>query len=341
MNRILRLATAAVVAVVSLAFAGNALATQQLFVSQTSSSLTFKAQQAQGDQQPAHIAIDVPTGYQIATGQAVGTKIGTTTGDVLARDAGIPFPFTGDVLVADSAHPPAFAALCGPGPYLAIWNLHIVIGGAATADLYFNVKAASGPFAYTLETCLAPSDTPAGSPGRSPGGAQLLDSVLTLNNIFTAVASPVRWTSLWTPYAAGTGVPNPAGTVEARAFVGDGAVTLKAKILNRKKKLVRLSGVVTQGGLGAIRGAIVKITANARRLAVGGSALSGANGSFSISVRNPVKKVTTTFFQATASALPRDVTASGCANPIAPPFPCVSATASGFSVQSAKVKVRV
>src|SRR5919108_5191837 len=122
MNRTLRLATLAAVAVVSLAATGNAFATQQLFVTQTASTLTFKAQQAQGDQQPAKVTIDVPTGYQIATGQAVGTKIGTTTGDVFARDVGIPLPFTGDVIVADTAHPPLNAAACSPGPYLAIWD---------------------------------------------------------------------------------------------------------------------------------------------------------------------------------------------------------------------------
>src|SRR5438874_5456004 len=295
MNRNLRLATLAAAVVAALALAGNAFATQQLFVTQSASSLTFKAQQAQGDQQPAHITIDVPTGYQIATREAVGTKIGTTTGDVFARDVGIPLPFTGDVIVADSTHPPAFAALCGPGPYLAIWNLHIVIGGAATADLYFNVKAGTGPFAYTLETCLGPSDTPQGSPGRSPAGAQLLDSTLTLNNnVFTTIANPAMWTSFWTPYAAGTGVPNAAGTVEARAFVGDGAVSLRAKVLNKKKKLVRLSGSVVQAGIGTVNAATVKLLINSRVSRF--SKLSGASGSFSFNLQNTAKRVTTTFF---------------------------------------------
>jgi len=339
MNRTLRLATLATVAVVSLAVAGNAFATQQLFVSQTSSALTFKAQQAQGDQQPAHITIDVPTGYQITTGQAVGTKIGTTTGDVFARDVGIPLPFTGDVIVADSSHPPLFAALCGPGPYLAIWNLHIVIGGAATSDLYFNVKKGAGAVAYTLETCLGPSDTPPGSPGRSPSGAQLLDATLTLNNVFTTIASPAAWTSFWTPYATGTGVPNVAGTVEARAFVGDGAVSLKAKVLNKKKKIVRISGVVTQAGVGGVNAATVKLLINSKTSRF--SKLSGANGAFAFGLQNTAKKVTTTFFQVVATAIARDVTATGCANPTAPPIPCVSATANGFTARSTKVKVKV
>ena len=336
MNRNLRLATLAAAVVAVLALAGNAFATQQLFVTQSASSLTFKAQQAQGDQQPAHITIDVPTGYQVATGQAVGTKIGTTTGDVFARDVGIPLPFTGDVIVADSTHPPAFAALCGPGPYLAIWNLHIVIGGAATADLYFNVKAGTGPFAYTLETCLGPSDTPQGSPGRSPSGAQLLDSTLTLNNVFTTIANPAMWTSFWTPYAAGTGVPNVAGTVEARAFVGDGSVSLRAKVLNKKKRIVRLSGSVAQAGIGGVNAATVKLLINSKLSPF--SKLSGATGSFSFRLQH-TKRATSTFFQVVASALARDVTAKGCANPTAAPIPCVSATANGFTVRSNKVKV--
>src|SRR5207302_5266415 len=109
-----------------------------------------------------------------------------------------------------------------------------------------------GPSSLHARHVLGPSDTPQGSPGRSPSGAQLLDSTLTLNNVFTTIANPALWTSFWTPYAAGTGVPNAAGTVEARAFVGDGAVSLRAKVLNSKKKIVRISGVVTQGGVGAV-----------------------------------------------------------------------------------------
>src|SRR5205085_10740195 len=44
MNRNLRLATLAAAVVAVLALAGNAFATQQLFVTQSASSLTFKAQ---------------------------------------------------------------------------------------------------------------------------------------------------------------------------------------------------------------------------------------------------------------------------------------------------------
>jgi hypothetical protein len=339
MNRKSRLAVLSGTAVAALAFAGNAFATQQLFVSQTSSTLTFKAQQAQGDQQPAKITINVPTGYQLATGQAVGTKIGTTTGDVFARDVGIPLPFTGDVFVDDPASQGPLAAACSAGPYVAVWRLHVVIGGAATVDLHFFVKQGGGPVAYTLNTCFGPSDTPPGSPNRSPSGAQLLDATLTMNGVFTTVANPAVWSSFWTPYAAGTGVPNAAGTVEARAFVGDGSVSLRAKVLSKKKKIVRLSGVVTQAGLGGVNAATVKLLINSKMSRF--SKLSGATGAFTFNLQNTARGRTTTFFQAVATALARDVTSTGCANPTAPPIPCVSATANGITGRSAKIKVRI
>ena len=43
----------------------------------------------------AKISIYVPTGYTINASAAPGTKIGTTTGTVFARDANIPLPLVG------------------------------------------------------------------------------------------------------------------------------------------------------------------------------------------------------------------------------------------------------
>ena len=55
-------------------FAGNALATQKLSVSQTPTSLTIKVTQAQTDPQPAKITIYVPSGYTLNTSAAPGTN---------------------------------------------------------------------------------------------------------------------------------------------------------------------------------------------------------------------------------------------------------------------------
>ena len=85
MKILLKLAVLALASTTALALAGNALAVQKLSVTQSSTALTIKISQAQSDQQPARIAIYVPTGYSINTSAAPGTKIGTTSGSVFAR----------------------------------------------------------------------------------------------------------------------------------------------------------------------------------------------------------------------------------------------------------------
>jgi hypothetical protein len=100
MKKLLKLAVLAVASTAALAFAGNALAVQKLSVTQSATSLTIKVTQAQTDPQPAKIQIFVPTGYTLNTTAAPGTVIGTTSGSVFARDANIPLPLSGDVVVA-------------------------------------------------------------------------------------------------------------------------------------------------------------------------------------------------------------------------------------------------
>src|SRR5438876_716148 len=100
MKTILRLVAVSAAGVAALAFAGSALATQRLAVTQSSTSLTIKVTQDDTDQQPAKIQIYVPAGYTLNTSATPGQKIGTTTGVVIARDQGnIALPLTGDVLV--------------------------------------------------------------------------------------------------------------------------------------------------------------------------------------------------------------------------------------------------
>src|SRR6266545_2749067 len=100
MKTLLKLAVLAMAGTAALALAGNALAVQKLSVTQSATSLTIKISQAQSDAQPARITIYVPTGYSINASASPGTKIGTTSGSVFARDANIPLPLSGDVIVA-------------------------------------------------------------------------------------------------------------------------------------------------------------------------------------------------------------------------------------------------
>src|SRR6185312_15403542 len=187
MKRVVKLAVLAGAAVTALAFASNALAVQKLSVSQTATSLTIKVTQAQTDPQPAKIQIFVPTGYTLNTTAAPGTVIGTTSGSVFARDANIPLPLSGDV-----APPNTNAAPCFTGTHQAVWLLRLQVAGQSINLPIAVDPVPSGPLAafgsFVLVTCLAPSDVPQGTPGRSPNGAQLLEANFTVNNIFQVPA---------------------------------------------------------------------------------------------------------------------------------------------------------
>src|ERR671930_2616260 len=208
MKTLLRLAVLAVAGTAALALAGNALAVQKLSVTQSATSLTIKVTQAQTDPQPAKIQIFVPTGYTLNTSAAPGTTIGTTAGSVFARDANIPLPLSGDVIVAPAN---TNAAPCFTGTHTAVWLLRLQVAGQQiqlpiAVDQTTGVNAAFG--ALQLVTCLAPADVPQGPPGRSPNGAQLLEATFTVNNIFTVQTGSQIWKALTTPSTPGTGVAN-------------------------------------------------------------------------------------------------------------------------------------
>jgi hypothetical protein len=337
MKTLLKLAVLAVTSTAALALAGNALAVQKLSVSQTASSLTIKVSQAQSDAQPAKITIYVPTGYSINSSAAPGTKIGTTSGSVFARDANIPLPLSGDVIVAP---PNTNAPGCATGTHLAVWLLALSVAGQ-NINLPVHVDQTSGTEAalgaYKLVVCLAPADVPQGTPGRSPNGAQLLEAVFTTNNIFTVPAGASVWKAITTPYAPGLPAPNVAGTVETRSIVSAGTISIGKKVTSVKKRLLRITGKVSQSGA-AVAGAQVSLLLNGQTSRF--KARTTAAGSYTLNLRKTGKKSTTTF-QARVTVGERDVTSTGCASPSLPGISCVNATASAFTAVSAKLKVRL
>ena len=335
MKTILRLAVLALAGTAVLAFAGNALATQKLSVKQTTTSLTIKVSQAQTDPQPLRISIYVPTGYTINASAAPGTKIGSTTGTVFSRDANIPLPLSGDVVAVP---PTTNAPGCDPVPHIAVWNLALAVAGQSInlpvhVDQLAGAEAALG--AYKLVVCLPPDDVPVGTPGRSANGARLLDATFTVDNVFTVPAGQSLWKTITTPWAGG--VPNAAGTVETRALVANGAITL-AKKANAAKRLVKFTGKVTQAGAAVARARVVLLV-NGK--SAGFTAQANASGSYSIVLKKTGKKTTSTF-QARTTVAERDITATGCASPTpGVPGGCVSATASPFTAVSAKIRIRL
>jgi hypothetical protein len=336
MKTLSKLAVLALAGTAALAFAGSALAVQKLSVSQTSSSLTIKVSQTATDQQPAKITIYVPTGYSINTSAAPGTRIGTTSGNVIARDVGsITLPLAGDVIVAP---PTTNAPGCDPVTHIAVWNLALSVAGQ-NINLPVHVDQTAGPEAalgpYKLVVCLGAADTPPSAPNHSPNGAQLLDATFTTNSIFTVPAGENTWKAITTPYAAGTGLPNIAGTVETRSIVAPGTVTIAKKITNAKTRTLRISGSVSQAGA-AVTGAQVSILLNGKTSIF--KPRTNGSGNYSITLRKKGKKSTTTF-QARVTVGERDITSTGCASPSLPGVACISATAGAFTAVSPRLKV--
>jgi hypothetical protein len=336
MKTFLRLAVLACAGTAALVLAGNALAVQRLSVRQSTTELTIKVSQAQSDPQPARISIYVPTGYSINTSAAPGTRIGSTTGSVFARDVNIPLPLSGDVVVAP---PNTNAPGCATGTHMAVWILDLQVAGQRI-QLPVHVDATAGTEtalgSHKLVVCLGPDDVPPGTPGRTTQGARLLEATFTVNNIFTVPAGQSIWKTITTPYAPATGVPNVAGTVETRAIVASGVVSIASRVTNRARRTVRFTGRVTQAGA-AVAGAQVSLLINGRARF---RARSNASGSYSIVLRKTGRRSTSTF-QARVTVPERDVTSTGCASPSLPGVACVSATASPFTAVSRRLRIRL
>jgi hypothetical protein len=336
MKSIIRLVALGSAVTAALALAGNALATPKLSVRQTSTSLAVRVSQAQSDPVPARTQIFVPTGYTLNTSQAPGTKIGTVSGTVFAKDLNISVPGSGDVVVA-----PADTSVpgCASGTHLAVWLLQLSVAGQ---NLQFPLQVdpttgENAPFgAYQLAACFPPVDVPQGTPGRSPNGAILVDATVTLTNVFTAPTGATVWKALVTPYAAGTGEVNTAGTVELRSSVRQGLVTLKTRLLSRKGRTLRVSGSVSQAGAG-IAGQSVNLLLNGKARF---RARTAARGLYTIVLRKTGTR-STTIFQARVTVAERDITSSGCQSPTLPGVRCVSATAAGFTALSRKISVQL
>ena len=238
------------------------------------------------------------------------------------------------------------ADACSPITNAAVWNMNLSVAGQ-TLVLPIYVNPTSGPASalggYRLKICLPPWDVPAGTPGRSFQGAQLLDAKFTINRILTTptAAGLLKWETLFTPYNPGKGTPNLAGTFEARAFVPLPILLGLHAAYVKKTNTWKLAGTATEGGL-PVAGLAMKIArgTSATKLSAKSSAKTGANGAWSASGRLTPKK--TTYFQVSASVGERDYTATGCQSPLTPfaPAGCATATLSPWTAKSVVVRVK-
>lgn len=330
-------AAAAIVVPAIVAAKTAAYTSPTLKVSYAGTATSITASASQGDDATAVASIFVPSGTTVTAGQAPGTQIGTVKAQVQALAlGGALLPLDGKILVAPpGAIPAASQAQCTQGAApTAAWLLQLSAAGQTiNLPAYIiptaGAEAALGPAKIVF--CLAPPDVPTAQ-GGATFGAKFLSAALTVNGIFSPV-SQGAWVAFWTPWQAGNGQVNKAGTVASPAAVAAGSVTLKARKL---KAGAVVSGTVTQGGQGR-PGAVVQVwgakgSAALRRL---GTVRTTAKGTFALRARLGDR------FQAR-------VTAGSIA---APPLcqlltaqlngiPCVNPTANGFTAKSGVVRKR-
>jgi hypothetical protein len=353
----------------SLAFAGTALATfsPKLVVSSATpqaaagGAVRIGAVVGNTDDPTARASIYVPTGYQVNTTNAVGTKLGDVTATAAAADlGGAVLPLTGEL---DVAAPDATAAKqCGTTD-VQMWNLKLTAAGQTLNVPVHLVQAsatesASG-YTYKLVICLPPPDVPVGTPGRAQFGAKLLSATFAVSAITQPTASgDFRWTSLWTPYTPGKGTANAAGSVETQAIrhlptqakltvTKKKVVTTKTKRVNGKKRviktvrtLVRFNTKVDENGT-APANAVITTTA-------AGKKVGGASGSFYLASGKSATVKATAVVDSDTGAIPtgqpanaaadlfyHDLGATACVkSAMFGGLPCADATLGGVTISA-------
>ena len=334
MKRSIRLAVlglGAAIALVAVAVAVAAYTSPTLRVSYAGTTTNITASASQNDDATAVATIYVPTGTTLTTSQAPGTQIGTVKAQVQALAlGGALLPLDGKIIVAPPGAIPADSqALCTQGQTpTATWLLVLSAAGQTINLPAYIIPTAGAESALgpaKLQFCLAPPDIPTDK-GGATFGAKFLSAALTVNGVFSPVTQGA-WIAFWTPWQAGNGQVNKAGTVASPAAVAPGAVTVKAK----KSGLgATVSGGVTQGGL-ARPGASVQIWGAKGKAALRklGTVKSSATGAYSF------KAKTGDVFQARATAAP--TAAPPLCTLLTPQLggiPCVNPTANGFTAKS-------
>ena len=341
MTRATRTAVLALAALAALALAAAATAaytSPKLQVTYAPNNVTrIVASSSVNDDSTARAAIVIPTGTTVTATAAPGTKVGTAQAQVSALAlGGALLPLAGDIVVAPpGAVAPAIQAACTQGATPQVTLLLVLQAAGQTINLpAFVIPATAAQQAIgsaQLVFCLPPPDIPVAS-GGATFGAKFLSADLTLNGVFGPVVQGA-WVGFWTPWQAGNGQINAAGSVASPAAIAPGGLTLTGRKVRNVK---RLAGRVTQGGAGvATRVSIFGAAGRAalRRIAV---VSANANGAFTYAV--PRRSRATTF-QARVAVAGRTAPAV-CSQFGSIGVPCVNPTVSGFAANSRNVTVR-
>ena len=340
MRKRISIAIAALVVAIAIpaivAAASTAYTSPKLQVTQAGAVTTIIASAAPTDDATARAAIYVPTGTSLTANQAPGTPLGTVKAQVSALAlGGALLPLTGPILVAPPGAVPAEAQLActGGATPTAVWLLQLAAAGQTINLPAYLIPTAAQETALgpaKLVFCLAPPDIPVDM-GGATFGAKFLSAELAVRGVFGVVQTGA-WIGIWTPWQAGIGQVNAAGTVASPAAVAPGAVTAQAKT---KGKGAVVSGRVTQAGQG--RGAAT-VQIWGRKGFKGAfkrfkNVKAKANGAFAATVK------TGDSFRVRVIAAP-STAAPLCAALVGLPAPCVNPTVNGFTVQSKPFRKR-
>jgi hypothetical protein len=330
-------ALAALTALALSAVATAAYTSPTLSVTYAAGNVTrIVASASVNDDATARAAIVIPTGTTITTTAGPGTKVGTAQAQVSALQlGGALLPLAGDIVVAPPGAVAAASQLGCIGPVTPQATLLLVLQAAGqTLNLpAYVIPTAGGQTAIgaaQLVFCLPPPDIPV-SAGGATFGAKFLSADLTLNGVLGPVAQGA-WVAFWTPWNAGVGTVNTAGSVVSPAAIQPGGITLTGR---RTAGVKRLAGRVTQGGGGvatrvAIWGAVNRTAF--RRLA---TVTAGASGAFAYRVPTASRATT---FQARVTTTGRPAPAV-CSAFASLGLPCVNPRVNGFSVTSRSVRI--
>ncbi len=269
-----------------------------------------------------------------ASAADLGNTVFKLAGNVAVRGAGDTFVSGGIQLSLASA-----AMSCtGSEAHTAFWILELSAAGLTQeVPAFVDVVAPGDPLgrvaAATILVCFPPPDVPQGTPGRSPFGMKVLDTVLTVRNVFPVAVGEFLWRMVGTPFTPGAGTPNLPATVETQSpqrlppsirFVATGI---------KGKARARVSGTVTEGRK-PVAGAIVQIICQT----VLATVRTDRSGHFRATVGVGTPR---DVLYAKATVRPRTLGATACVPTFASAgIPCINAIVSGFTVTSRKVGVR-
>jgi hypothetical protein len=336
MRKGLRLLLLGAATIVSLAFAGSALAafTPTLSVSAKPARTGETALSAirvsvpRDDDALARIQIFAPSGYSATFGQAVGSEVGSVTAQVLVREpiAGAVLPITGRILVADPAAVAASVTLCTGSPtHSALWVLVLTAAGQELR-VPVAVDQTAGPTAafasHVLTICLPNPNIPT-SAGGAAFGAKLILAQLNIRSVFRTPANngDYVWRAVATPWPNGPGAPVAVNTREARGHILlPAASTVSAKVGKKVRgaRTVTISGTARENTSG-LSGASVRITVGRTTKTVRTSATGAYRATFRLKKGRYTAAVRLAVDERTASS------PCATAGPFAP-VPCATET---------------